>query len=487
MHIKRSLKRHKYAFIVGCYLMICILIIFLAVQKAKIMFKEYNANQSDMVTGLLVANTNAELDNLVDQLERISYMTLSAGLSREETLNSLTRYGEASDFHSVGMVDPDGVFYGPEGEKRDLDKFDDLRQAMDADHTLITDPYRSSISGVHIITVFVPVIQDGVYYGLVYANLNLQKIADYAAKNDISVPTRICMINSKSQNYIACSDMNDVPAGSWNSLLLKQEDMVFENDGTYSEFVSSLADGIREGTLSYGLNQKDYTLGYVRIERMPNWYLAVIIANEDLSGVLTYFMGSMYHYMGLLLVTTVVFACVLVITELVQRMNFQKLATLDIMTGIYNKRTFENLVRDYIVTAVNRKRGYLIFVDVDDFKKYNDKYGHLSGDIVLKEFAKCLKDAFDSMGYVGRYGGDEFVVFVTANCEKSVISDKIKAIKEKLSYIEIEGTGKVAASFSAGGACFPADGMDFEELCSAADQALYQVKEAGKGKFYWWR
>ena len=104
----------------------------------------------------------------------------------------------------------------------------------------------------------------------------------------------------------------------------------------------------------------------------------------------------------------------------------------------------------------------LIFVDVDDFKHYNDKYGHMNGDIVLKTFAKCLSEQFSSIGYINE-------------------------IAKKLSNVELEGFGMVKTSFSAGAASYPVDGVSYDELCNAADEALYEVKESGKGKFYWYR
>ena len=157
------------------------------------------------------------------------------------------------------------------------------------------------------------------------------------------------------------------------------------------------------------------------------------------------------------------------------------------MTGVFNKRTFENLVEKFIQSNVRHNFGALIFVDVDDFKQYNDKYGHMNGDTVLKETAAYLKEHFDSIGYVGRYGGDEFVVFVKGNYKKEDISKRMTSIRESLSRIELENFGNVPVSFSAGGAAYPADGLNYDELCKSADVALYQVKEAGKGKFYWYQ
>lgn len=133
-----------------------------------------------------------------------------------------------------------------------------------------------------------------------------------------------------------------------------------------------------------------------------------------------------------------------------------------------------------------KKPGALIFVDVDDFKNYNDKYGHLNGDAVLKKFARELQEEFARTGIVGRYGGDEFTIFVTNISDKAYADQAMKRLQRALSEIELPQFGKVTLSFSAGGATYPQDGVTFEDLCKTADDALYRVKADGKGKFYWY-
>ena len=125
-------------------------------------------------------------------------------------------------------------------------------------------------------------------------------------------------------------------------------------------------------------------------------------------------------------------------------------------------------------------------MDVDDFKTYNDKYGHLNGDIVLKKVAIELQEEFLQNGIVGRYGGDEFTVFLKHTASKESVDRAMERLQKKLSSIELDGAGEVQFSFSAGGARYPQDGTTFKELCKLADQALYRVKAEGKGSFVWY-
>lgn len=484
--IKKSFERYQYRWILFSYIAVCILIVAMCFQHVRGLVDTYNKEQAEMVTSLLVENVNAELNNLVVQAERVSNIVLLNNTDEASIMREFESFRTISGVSAIGYLDRKNEFHGDSSEKSDLVKHGLIAQAISLDNTFITDPYRSSLTGKYTLTIFVPVIEEDTRVGIVYANLDLDEIAKLASENSINLPARICMINSKSLNYIACTDMGDVPAGSWNSLMIKREDFEFDSQDGYYDFMNGLRTQ-SGGTTSYEVSGKKYTLGYSSIEKMPNWYVALVLENDDLSDTFKRVRSILYMYMTLLFAVTFVYAMSVIVREWLQRRNFQKLSTLDTMTGIYNKRTFEMYVKEYIATNNNRAFGTLIFVDVDDFKHYNDEYGHLNGDIVLKTFAKCLSEQFSSIGYVGRYGGDEFVVFVTGSYEKEYIDGKINEIAKKLSSVELEGFGMVPTSFSAGAASYPVDGASYEELCNAADEALYEVKESGKGKFYWHR
>lgn len=485
--VKNFFKRHHYRWILLSYVAACILIVATCLQHVRGLVNTYNKEQAEMVTSLLVDNINSELNNLVVQVERVSNIVILNNTAEADIMQELDTYKVISGLSAMGYLDRKNEFHGDGSEKSDLVKHGLIAQAISLDSTFITDPYRSSLTGDYTLTIFVPVYdEDNNKAGIVYANLDLDKIAAFASENSMDLHARICMINSKSLNYIACTDMGDVPVGSWNSLMIKREDFEFDTPDGYYDFMKGLRNQA-SGTTGYKINGTEFTLGYSNIEKMPNWYVALVLENDNLSDTFKRFRNTLYLYMTILFAVTFAYAIGIIIKEWLQRRNFQKLSTIDTMTGIYNKRTFEMYVEEYIAVNGNTALGTLIFVDVDDFKHYNDEYGHLNGDIVLKTFAKCLSEQFSSIGYVGRYGGDEFVVFITGAYEKDYIDEKVGKIANELSSIELDGFGRVPTSFSAGGASYPSDGASYDELCNAADEALYEVKESGKGKFYWHR
>ena len=122
------------------------------------------------------------------------------------------------------------------------------------------------------------------------------------------------------------------------------------------------------------------------------------------------------------------------------------------------------------------------FIDVDNFKDYNDKYGHANGDLCLKHFAAAMKKCFPKDSILGRYGGDEFVVYI-----KNAASDDahryMDEFQREISHLIMSGGEHVTVSASAGGVAFIGGGEDFVSLCRSADNMLYDVKRNGKGTF----
>ena len=120
----------------------------------------------------------------------------------------------------------------------------------------------------------------------------------------------------------------------------------------------------------------------------------------------------------------------------------------------------------------------LILVDVDIFKSVNDTYGHAVGDEILKKVSRLLKDAFRSIDYVCRIGGDEFAVVmvdVTSNLQYTV-EDKITSINKELAKVE-ENLPEISLIV---GVAFSDRENPGESIFKDADKALYYVKEHGK-------
>jgi len=167
--------------------------------------------------------------------------------------------------------------------------------------------------------------------------------------------------------------------------------------------------------------------------------------------------------------------------------RLENLANRDSLTGLSTKR-FLNIRLGELTNKAQQTHNPLsiIIMDIDFFKKFNDTFGHLAGDNILRGVARVVRDQLRGDDLPARYGGEEFVVVLPDTSKKDAlaIAEKIRAAIEAHPFqtsSETQGTpGTVTVS--AGVACFNEDGRASQEILAAADQALYLAKEQGRNR-----
>ncbi|MDD5072736.1 MAG: sensor domain-containing diguanylate cyclase [Candidatus Omnitrophica bacterium] len=165
----------------------------------------------------------------------------------------------------------------------------------------------------------------------------------------------------------------------------------------------------------------------------------------------------------------------------------QELAITDGLTGIYVRRHFiERLNEEVARSKRHNLKLSLLMIDLDHFKQCNDTYGHLVGDIVLKEISRIMKEYVRQVDLIGRYGGEEFVIALPDTDKNSAlnVADRIRMSVEKHKFRAYDET--ISMTISIGVATFPETGEDVATLIDRADQALYKAKEAGRNKALLW-
>lgn len=173
------------------------------------------------------------------------------------------------------------------------------------------------------------------------------------------------------------------------------------------------------------------------------------------------------------------------VTELFQlKEEFKKLATIDALTELYNRRYFiEQADKEYLRAKRYDLSLSLISIDIDHFKKVNDNYGHPAGDKVLIEVSKLLKKSLRETDVLARIGGEEFSILLpeTTATEALVFAERIRIAQSDLR-ISGDWQGEIQLSVSIGISSYQVDDLDFDELFSRADKALYQAKNAGRNQ-----
>jgi diguanylate cyclase (GGDEF)-like protein len=156
----------------------------------------------------------------------------------------------------------------------------------------------------------------------------------------------------------------------------------------------------------------------------------------------------------------------------------ERLATRDSLTGLANRRLFDESLQREVARAQRLSTPVsLLVLDVDHFKQVNDTYGHQTGDEVLCEVADALVSNTKNYDVAARYGGDEFVVLLPG-CER----DDAMRVAERVRNSIARAVGEAPVTISAGIATVPDNASDAERLMAAADAALYEAKRTGRDK-----
>ncbi|MBI1849081.1 MAG: sensor domain-containing diguanylate cyclase [Planctomycetes bacterium] len=173
----------------------------------------------------------------------------------------------------------------------------------------------------------------------------------------------------------------------------------------------------------------------------------------------------------------------------------ESLSTVDPLTGLFNRRHFDRCLEAETIRARRYGRNLtLVLLDIDDFKRYNDRFGYLAGDDVLKGVAEILKERFRQVDIVTRWGGEEFAVLLPETGKPQPaeagqpgsapihFADRVRRAVEQHVFPHANETPAGRITVSGGLAAFPTDTSDPRELVTLANRALRKAKDSGKNR-----
>lgn len=159
----------------------------------------------------------------------------------------------------------------------------------------------------------------------------------------------------------------------------------------------------------------------------------------------------------------------------------QTRAEQDSLTNILNAGTTKRLVEEYI--AGPQSSCAMLIIDVDDFKRINDRYGHMVGDEVMVSAAKAIQKLFRANDIVGRIGGDEFLVLMKEVSDTNIVAFRCSQILEAFNDMHFEVMRNEQMSCSVGAAVSYLSKISYDEMFLCADKAMYRAKNSGGNQY----
>lgn len=274
-------------------------------------------------------------------------------------------------------------------------------------------------------------------------------------------------VHLTSENWM---DFSELPEGYGLLVYDSSPKLAYSIGKTYlkslqEDVVRDIADEI---TYYAGTAEEDYSLYLCKLNN--GWSVGIAIPKDNLvsaNRMLLINLGLGLNVLNM----------VIAIVFLVWNIRNSRQLRQDALTGLFN--------RSYLMKQMRRRlkksNGTLLLVDLDNFKKINDNYGHDHGDLVLMRVADVLQSCFRKTDCIGRLGGDEFVIYVDASLTDEILNNKVQEVVRQV--VELSKQYPLSnLSISIGG-CRCRKGDKYSEVFKHADEALYEVKKGGKCGF----
>lgn len=308
----------------------------------------------------------------------------------------------------------------------------------------------------------------------------------HEAYEPITIFCQQILLNTAGILYIMHPSRNYLEAvATWGDPAVKEQ--VFSPDQCW---------GLRRGQPYYAdRSGKKLVCKHLKLEgniTIPRYICVPLIAQNDTLGLLYLEIKNnveikndneaINNFHALILTTAEQISLAIANIRLRETLRYQSIR--DPLTGLFNRRYLEELLSREIERA-ERKNTPLAFImiDVDHFKRFNDKYGHEAGDVVLREVGYLLRENFRGSDIACRFGGEEFLLFLY-DTTAEVAKERAEDLRQKVHKIQVKYGKDILEkiSISQGISTFPQDGNNSEELIAAADHALYRAKNEGRDR-----
>jgi len=311
------------------------------------------------------------------------------------------------------------------------------------------------------------------------------------------------ILNAKNKNFIDQLHL----LSKYNIVIVKDKDLEGEYFRQYVSgfqdipeellYIEPLEENIVSG-IKYLLYKKyQLSVNEIKSKKLTVSFQAADMLGEDQFGAMVYndkykiwvLIKQDYESIkGMILRNAIIYLAIFVLVFLLLLWLFQRLAKAEIkskkdlifqaehdeLTKLPNRKYMYEYIDNW--KKVHNKEFYVLYLDLDNFKNINDKFGHTIGDKILQEVAKRLTTFFSHLDMLIRQGGDEFIIFLEA-ASRDDLDELCKSLIAKISEIYLIDNNEFRVGVSLGISCYPKDSQDINELLSFADTAMYKAKQ----------
>ncbi|MCR4717082.1 MAG: sensor domain-containing diguanylate cyclase [Lachnospiraceae bacterium] len=477
--------RSYYAILLSCFV-VFVIAIYMLISGFNSLITKHDEKLSQEICTLLSEKMGTSLLFMTDSAHNVATVLSEQNFNFPDEIYKKLESYNSGEIVGLGFIDETGKIYHSEADAKDFEKKNLAEVAKQANPVSISEPYRSSRLGQPVITLFTEFNYAGSHKGYICLTYMFRTLQDIATTQSLNNDIEIWLMNAKSANIIQCVGRDIHASGSWANAYLKMGNINPEDKDKFNNWYDKMHDGDSNASVSYKIGETKYSQVYSKIDSMPGWFVVVRIPSNALSETMGVFRNNVIIFIIIFLMIVAVIISVMYVSWKREKRILEQLSINDALTGVLNRRAFEISIENMIFQS---KGGVVIFFDLDFFKQINDGYGHDAGDKLLVTFSTLLRDSFENNGIVSRFGGDEFVV-LTDESSKDKVNEIMERLRKEVNEITIDSenadTKDANISFSAGLAVYPKDAKDVSELLKCADQALYEIKEAGRNGYRWY-
>ena len=410
-------------------------------------------------------------------------MAKEEDLFSESNLNTLVTIHNKTDLERVALIEADGTAHYDTGDVKNVFHRSYFKEAFNGKQTL-SDPVESSVDHEVRVVLGVPVFKDNEVIGVLGGSYNVTALSRMMF-DDLFDGAGYSVITDKDGNVI-----------TYDRVYTQQEqetiyNNVFEYFDKYQIRTSEIQnvktdfadgkEGIHEIRFTVG-KKPSYYIAYTPLG-MNDWMISYIVPVKAAQASYDFIREYEIIFITVfgMLIAAVIFY--IVYKNRQEKARLLKRAQRDALTGLYNKKTTEDMIERFLEENGEDSYNGLLIMDVDYFKQVNDTYGHIVGDKVLKSFGRLLAKLFREQDIIGRIGGDEFMVLIRNINDVEIARSRVKKLIEEVRALQIPELAGNGITISVGIAYAPDHGPTFMELYRHADTALYQVKRGGRNGF----